>query len=87
MFAFHDSIGQEDVPALSEASSRDKEALQLEQAIRRHIQKVLKITNGKIDGPGGAAELMGINLSTLQNKMYKQGIPYVRKQYEDRGRL
>ena len=43
-----------------------------------HIQKVLKITNGKIHGPGGAAELMGINPSTLRNRMNKLAIPYGR---------
>jgi transcriptional regulator with GAF, ATPase, and Fis domain len=78
MFALHDSTGRVDVHAMSEASSDDKETLQLEQAIRRHIQKVLKITNGKIHGPGGAAELMDINPSTLRNKMNKLAIPYGR---------
>ncbi|WP_205079568.1 helix-turn-helix domain-containing protein [Pelotomaculum sp. FP] len=34
----------------------------------------LKKTNGRINGPNGAAELLGINPSTLRNKMKKLGI-------------
>jgi transcriptional regulator with GAF, ATPase, and Fis domain len=77
-FAFHDSAGHEDVCELSEDPFGSKEALLLDQAIRRHIQKVLKIADGKIHGPGGAAELMGINPSTLRNRMNKLAIPYGR---------
>jgi len=77
-FAFHDSAGQEDVQGLSEAASRDEETLLLDHAVRKHIQKVLKLTNGKIHGPGGAAELMGVNPSTLRNRMNKLAIPYGR---------
>ena len=33
-------------------------------------------TGGKIHGPGGAAELLGINASTLRNRMKKPGIVY-----------
>jgi len=77
-FAFHDSAVDEDVCELSEDPSGSKEALLLDQAIRRHIQKVLRIADGKIHGPGGAAELMGINPSTLRNRMNKLAIPYGR---------
>jgi len=78
-FAFHDSTGQADVPDLSESVSTDDESLLLDQAIRRHIQQVLKAANGKVHGPGGAAERMGINPSTLRNRMNKLGIPYGRR--------
>jgi hydrogenase-4 transcriptional activator len=44
-----------------------------------HIGKVLKMTNGKIHGPGGAAELLGINPNTLRGRMGKLGIMYGRK--------
>jgi len=77
-FAFHNSGAQDDVPASPEAPSSDEETLLLEQAIRKHIQKVLKIADGKIHGPGGAAERMGINPSTLRNKMNKLSIAYGR---------
>ncbi len=76
--AFHDTAGQEDGLSLSESSSRDQEGLLLDQVVRRHIQKVLKMSNGKVHGSGGAAELMGINPNTLRNRMNKLGIPYGR---------
>jgi hypothetical protein len=37
------------------------------------------MTDGKVLGPGGDAELIGINPSTLRNSMDKLGIPYGRR--------
>ena len=48
----------------------------LDEMTSRHIRRVLIKTNGKIHGPGGAAELLGINASTLRNRMNKLGIEY-----------
>ena len=41
----------------------------LDEVIAGHIKQVLKKTDGKIHGPGGAAALLGINPSTLRNRM------------------
>lgn len=49
-------------------------SIKLDDAISLHIQKVVKMANGKIHGPGGAAELLGINPSTLRFKMKKLGL-------------
>ena len=46
----------------------------LEEVERQHIQKVLKSTRGRIKGTGGAAELLGLNPSTLYSRMRKLGI-------------
>lgn len=48
----------------------------IDDVICQYIQQVLLKTNGKIHGPGGAAELLGINASTLRNRMNKLGIDY-----------
>ena len=48
----------------------------LDQVVSNHIYKILKKTDGKIHGPGGAAELMGINPSTLRNRMRKLKIKF-----------
>ena len=40
----------------------------------QHIIKSLELSNGKVDGPGGAAELLGMNPSTLRGRMRKFGI-------------
>lgn len=50
----------------------------LDSVISRHIQCILEKTNGKIHGPGGAAELLRLEPSTLRNKMDKLGIAYKR---------
>jgi transcriptional regulator with GAF, ATPase, and Fis domain len=48
----------------------------LDEVTSIHIRNVLKKTNGKIHGEGGAADLLGINASTLRNRMNKLGIEY-----------
>ena len=50
------------------------ESLCLEEVESRHISSVLRLTNGRIKGPGGAAELLGLNPSTLYFRMRKLGI-------------
>jgi transcriptional regulator with GAF, ATPase, and Fis domain len=37
---------------------------------------VLKVTQNQIKGPGGAAELLDLNPSTLYSRMKKLGIPF-----------
>jgi len=54
--------------------SNDSVVLSLDQMITEHIQKAIRMTNGKIHGTDGAAELLQINPSTLRHKMKKLGI-------------
>lgn len=51
----------------------------LDELISMHIRKILKQTNGKISGPGSAAEVLGLNSNTLRSKMRKLGIPHGRQ--------
>ena len=53
--------------------------LKLDELMSLHISKVLKMTKGKIHGPGGAAELLGLEPNTLRARMDKLGIKYRRK--------
>jgi formate hydrogenlyase transcriptional activator len=55
-------------------------ASQLEEVERQHILRVLKSSQGRIAGPGGAAEQLGMNRTTLNSKMRKLGIS--RKDFE-----
>ncbi|MDF1661491.1 MAG: sigma-54 dependent transcriptional regulator, partial [Planctomycetota bacterium] len=41
---------------------------------RRYIRQVLDKTRGKIYGPGGAGEILGLKPSTLQSRMKKLGL-------------
>jgi transcriptional regulator with GAF, ATPase, and Fis domain len=57
----------------------------LDETIAHHISRVLQVTNGRINGPDGAAQLLGVNPSTLRNRMKKLKIDYGRKtQKKDR---
>jgi transcriptional regulator with GAF, ATPase, and Fis domain len=56
--------------------------LNLDEANAVHITEVLKLAKGKIDGSGGAAELLGINPSTLRSRLDKLGISYRRRARE-----
>jgi formate hydrogenlyase transcriptional activator len=51
----------------------------LDNVISRHIRRVLSKTKGKVNGPDGAAALLGVNPNTLRNRMKKLGIDYGRK--------
>ncbi len=51
----------------------------LDELNSRHIQNVLRLSRGKINGPGGAAEVLGVHPNTLRKRMKKLGIPYGRK--------
>ncbi len=74
------------MPAFSEisheaASSRNSRAhaeagrvATLAEAEKEHISEVVEMTNGLIEGKGGAAEVLGMPPSTLRNRMKKLGM-------------
>ncbi len=47
----------------------------LEEVESRHINEILRATSWRIKGEGGAAQLLGMNPSTLYSRMVKLGIP------------
>ena len=48
----------------------------LDDAQRAHILDALCYCNGKVSGPGGVAQLLGINPATLRKKMQRVGIEH-----------
>jgi transcriptional regulator with GAF, ATPase, and Fis domain len=46
----------------------------LDDLQRRYIRRILEKTGGKISGPGGATEILGMKRSTLNNRMKKLGL-------------
>jgi len=54
-------------------------ALDLDAVISNHIRRVLEMAKGRVHGKNGAAELLGVNPSTLRYRMNQLGIPYGRK--------
>jgi DNA-binding NtrC family response regulator len=66
---------------LQEASSQPGSPLgipdlALDTVLRAHITHVLSLTNGRIQGPRGAASLLGVQPNTLRHRMRKLKIPY-----------
>ena len=57
----------------------DSSLLPLDDLISLHVNKAIKQANGKISGPGGAADLLNINPSTLRKKMDKLKIKYKKR--------
>lgn len=60
--------------------------IRLDEAMAAHIESVLATTGGKIHGPGGAAELLGVNENTLRNRMDRLRIVYRRRARTSRRR-
>jgi DNA-binding NtrC family response regulator len=54
----------------------------LDEINARHIRRALKAAGGKINGPGGAAQILGLHPNTLRKRMNKLGIPYGRKSWQ-----
>ncbi len=50
----------------------------LDTAIRQHIESTLTATFGRVEGPFGAARLLGVNPHTLRSRMRKLGIDRTR---------
>jgi transcriptional regulator with GAF, ATPase, and Fis domain len=57
----------------------EDEIIPLDDVFARHVKKVLALTDGRINGPGGAAELLGMNHGTLRSRMKKLGIVFGRR--------
>lgn len=73
----HLNLGQ--LKKTLELRGQSEETDSLDEVISRHIRRVLSKTKGKVNGPDGAAAFLGINPSTLRNRMKKLVIDYGRK--------
>ncbi len=54
-------------------------SMTLNEASAQHITQALREAGGKVQGPDGAAGLLGMNPSTLRSRMKKLGIKFGRK--------
>ncbi|MGD0462260.1 MAG: sigma-54 dependent transcriptional regulator [Tepidisphaeraceae bacterium] len=59
-------------PSIS--SANESPLLTLDSMAARHIEAALQATQGRIEGPFGAAKALGINPHTLRSRMRKLGI-------------
>jgi hydrogenase-4 transcriptional activator len=73
-----DEIGAAPAPSAQAGVAR-RGPVRLDEAMATHIESVLATVGGKIHGPGGAAELLGVNENTLRNRMDRLRISYRRR--------
>ncbi len=66
-------------PLPTSAREPAADALNLDAAMAAHIKKALHAADGKISGPNGAAEMLGIHPMTLRHRMKKLDIPFGRQ--------
>jgi DNA-binding NtrC family response regulator len=71
-------VGQaEGAPAAAPpAAAAPPRIVTLDEATARHIEQALAATRGRIEGPTGAAALLGINPHTLRARMRKLGVQW-----------
>jgi transcriptional regulator with GAF, ATPase, and Fis domain len=74
-----DEIGGSGTSREGPSAERRGPIRRLDEAMAAHIARVLEMTDGKIHGPGGAAELLGVHENTLRNRMDRLGIVYGRR--------
>jgi hydrogenase-4 transcriptional activator len=60
-----------------------RSSLELDAAMRQHIENVLIIAHGRIEGRRGAADLLKINPHTLRARMRKLGIDWAKFRRRD----
>ena len=65
---------ESDSPGAGGPQKVAEEWCSLEEAERRYILRVLEKTGGRVEGPGGAAELLQLKPSTLRFRINKLGI-------------
>lgn len=75
-----DELEQRGAPETPQKQSEMEipEDLNYERTTFRLYQKALKKAGGKVEGPGGAAELLGLNPRTLRCRMRKLNVPFGR---------
>jgi hydrogenase-4 transcriptional activator len=65
------------IPVAAPAAAPESETLPtLDDAMRAHIARALGLTRGRIEGRGGAADLLGVNPHTLRGKMRRLKIEW-----------
>ena len=57
-----------------DTAGTEPEAMDLDSVERAHILRILGETDWVVDGPSGAAKVLGLNASTLRSRMQRLGI-------------
>ncbi|MFZ5572655.1 MAG: sigma-54 interaction domain-containing protein [Thermodesulfobacteriota bacterium] len=79
--SFEALIPQEYPGKVLQGQSPEEPFTSLDEMNARYIRRALEKAGGKIYGPGGAAQILSINPSTLRKRMNKLGISFGRKSW------
>ncbi|MBI9074254.1 MAG: sigma 54-interacting transcriptional regulator [Desulfatibacillum sp.] len=66
----------------ADQNTRKEKSLSLpsmDQAMADLMRNALSLANGRVEGKGGAAEILGVQPMTLRNRMKKLGVPFGKK--------
>jgi transcriptional regulator with GAF, ATPase, and Fis domain len=55
------------------------ESMKLNEVVSKQIHQALAMAGGRVEGRGGAAEMLGVKPGTLRQRMRKLGVPFGRK--------
>jgi transcriptional regulator with GAF, ATPase, and Fis domain len=66
------------IPIAGTTERANEPLLTLDDAIRAHIVRALEVAKGRIEGRGGAADLLGVNPHSLRGKMRRLKIDWSR---------
>ena len=75
-------VAHSGAPTPIQDSSLNRDLPPLDEMTVQHIRQALEKAGGKINGPGGAAQILGLHPNTLRNRMIKLGIPYGKKSWK-----
>ncbi|MBT8371632.1 MAG: sigma 54-interacting transcriptional regulator [Deltaproteobacteria bacterium] len=64
-----------DVPSGDSSVLGTSRQMTMQALEKKHIMKVLKMTNGRVRGANGAAEILGLKPTTLDYRIKKLGLP------------
>ncbi|MGE4520401.1 MAG: sigma-54 interaction domain-containing protein [Desulfobacteraceae bacterium] len=74
LVSFDNILRADSFPEEDKAAEVCEKIVPLEEMTREYIKKALKISGCRVEGKNGAADILGINPSTLRSKMKKLGI-------------
>jgi transcriptional regulator with GAF, ATPase, and Fis domain len=78
LLTFSNLSTSQETPLKKQPIDRSEAIHSLDDVVSEYIKHVLTHTRGKVEGAGGAAELLSVHPSTLRARMKKLGIPYGR---------
>jgi transcriptional regulator with GAF, ATPase, and Fis domain len=76
---FDNIVWPDDNGEQGRSTTRIDDFLNLNHVISNHIKHALETAKGRVHGPSGAAQLLGLNPSTLRHRMRKLRIPHGRQ--------